>query len=110
MFDLASMLVMVSNLLSILMDFFGKLFGGTLLAIGLLVVCSGCASVDRTGAVMQTLQQGKAKGHLVLTTPGAVSVGMQNEWFIGARGSTLAFDGDIDFSDAAFVLPATSSE
>ncbi len=48
------------------------------------------------------LQQGKARGHLVLTTSGVVTAGTQTEFFVGLRGTSLTFDGNIDFADAKF--------
>ena len=67
---------------------------------------AGCKSQDQTASVLRTLKQGQARGHLVMTTPGALSAGQQTEFFIGARGSTLTFDGNIDFSGAPDEPPA----
>jgi hypothetical protein len=63
---------------------------------------SGCSTQDKTTAVLSVLEEGKARGHLVLTTSGAVSVGVQQDFYLGAKGTTLSFDGDIDFREADF--------
>lgn len=82
----------------------GVMFGGCL---------GGCKTPDRTAATLATLQEGKARGHIVLVTPGSISAGQQTEFFFGARGSTLSFDGDVDFSVADFgalLTPATPAK
>lgn len=106
MFDFKALLDALFGWVAMLLDL---LLGGSVLGLVVVGAClmSGCRSTDQTAAVMQTLQQGKAEGHLVLTTPGAVSVGERTEFFIGAMGTSLSFDGEIDFSDAQFKLPTS---
>lgn len=62
----------------------------------------GCESADKTVAVLGVLQQGQARGHLVVTTSAALSAGLTNEFFFGAKDTSLTFDGNIDFGDANF--------
>ena len=57
----------------------------------------GCESVEQNQNIMRFLQTGKARGHLVVTSDGAVKAGMRNEFFAGADGTTISFDGNIDF-------------
>lgn len=59
----------------------------------------GCRAPDQTKQLMQALHDGQARGHLVVTSPGILSVGMQYDFYIGAKGTTLSFDGDIDFTN-----------
>lgn len=65
----------------------------------LLVVFSGCESSQQNENTLTFLQKAKATGHVTITTTGAVSVGQNLSFFAGAHGTTVAFDGNIDFSD-----------
>lgn len=71
-----------------------------LAAIGAIAV-TGCKSPDQTASVLATLERGKARGHATLTTDGRLGVGQATTFWAGASGSTLAFDGQIDFSEGA---------
>jgi hypothetical protein len=92
-----------------------KMFKCGFAAVLFCVFILGCASQDKTLTALAVLQEGKARGHLVLTTSAGVSVGTQTEFFLGARGTQISFDGDINFADAEFgdevlagvVVPAT---
>ncbi len=64
--------------------------------------CAACASPDKTTTALALLQEGNARGHLVMTTSAALSVGTQTDFYVGARGTKISFDGDIDFRDADF--------
>ena len=83
---------------------------------GCLPFATGCKSQDSTMLALATLQEGKARGHISLTTGGAFSAGQQTEFFLGARNTHFAFDGDINFAEADFDLeelkgpPATNEE
>ena len=61
----------------------------------------GCQDVQQQQNVMQFLQEAKAEGHLVMTSDGALKAGMRQEFFAGADGTTISFDGSIDFADRA---------
>ena len=59
-----------------------------------------CQSPDRTQETLLFLQRGEARGHLSVATDGQLTVGSATELYLGARRTTIAFDGDIDFSKA----------
>lgn len=65
----------------------------------LLPFLAGCQDVAQQQNVLQFLQQAKAEGHLVLTSSGVLKAGMRQEFFAGADGTTISFDGSIDFAD-----------
>lgn len=67
-----------------------------LAAIGA-VAAGGCKSPDQTASVLATLERGRAEGHLTVTTSGAVGVGQKTTLWAGADGTTVAFDGSVDF-------------
>lgn len=63
---------------------------------------TGCANDQKTDAMLLTLQEGKARGHLVFTTNGQVGAQQTTTFAIGATGSHMSFDGDVNFADAEF--------
>jgi hypothetical protein len=69
--------------------------------IGLLCLAGGCLlgckTQQQTSDTLRILKDGKARGHLTLATDGRVGVGMDNNFYIGAKDTSIAFDGDIDF-------------
>jgi hypothetical protein len=73
----------------------GKIFGISLL---ILFVC-GCKTQSQTDNTLRFLQEGKARGHLVVTSQGQVAAGQKLEFYAGAGHATVSFDGDIDFAD-----------
>lgn len=75
---------------------------GAALLLGMAGVSAGCKSPDQTHVLLTTLAEGKARGHLVVTTGGQASAGQTVEFFLGAKGSTASFDGDINFAEADF--------
>lgn len=60
---------------------------------------AGCADENQMETTLRALERGKARGQLILTSDGRVSIDQQVSFGFGARGATLAFSGDIDFSD-----------
>lgn len=69
-------------------------------AVCVLVASMGCSSQQKTEDVLLILQEGKAQGHLVITTDGRLSVGQTTAFFAGANAASVSFDGDIDFGDS----------
>lgn len=65
----------------------------------LLPFLGGCQDMAQQQNVLQFLQESKAEGHLVLTSNGALKFGARQEFFAGADGTTISFDGSIDFAD-----------
>ena len=61
--------------------------------------CVGCKTPEETTATLEMLRQAKARGHLVVASDGAVEVGQSTSFFLGARGTRIMFDGDIDFTE-----------
>lgn len=70
----------------------------------------GCQDVTQQQNVLQFLQEAKAEGHLVLTSDGTLKAGMRQEFFAGADGTTIAFDGGIDFADRVRHVSETTEE
>ena len=60
---------------------------------------TGCSQERDPNDTLRLLQQGKAEGHLVLSTDGRIGVGATQEFFLGPIHSGLAFDGSVDFAD-----------
>lgn len=60
----------------------------------------GCKDELQHQNTLEFLQQGKARGHLVITTTGALSAGMRTVFFAGADETAVSFDGDVDFADS----------
>lgn len=74
----------------------GKAIGAAIAAIA----AGGCKSPDQTASVLATLERGRAEGHLTVTTSGAVGVGQKTTLWAGAEGTTVAFDGSVNFAPA----------
>lgn len=73
---------------------------GVSLLLAYLSSCvAGCGDNVSVGEQMELLQQGKARGHLVVTSDGRVGGGFQNYFVFGAGQASLSFDGDVDFAD-----------
>lgn len=75
----------------------GKAVGAAIAALAV----TGCKSPDQTAAVLTTLERGRARGQLTVTTDGRLGLGQATTFWAGASGSTVAFSGDIDFSEGA---------
>ena len=60
---------------------------------------TGCKSTESTEATMKMLQEAKFEGHFIMATDAGVEAGETISFFLGARGTRLAVDGNIDFSD-----------
>lgn len=60
---------------------------------------AGCADENQMETTLRALERGKARGQLILTSDGRVSIDQQVSFGFGARGATLAFSGKIDFSN-----------
>lgn len=71
--------------------------------------CGGCAA-DKAEITLSYLERGQAEGHLTVTSSGAVEAGETISFFAGAKGTTIAFDGSIDFSKAPPTPPAWAGE
>ena len=69
------------------------------LAAAMAFTLFGCNDPNSMEMTLQALERGKARGQLVLTTDGRVSVNQEINFGIGAAGSRLGFSGNIDFSD-----------
>ncbi len=73
---------------------------GTVIAIFMVTVtlCFGCGAGDNSIATtLQVLERGEARGKLIFTTDGRVSLTQQVQLGIGAGNSALSFGGDINF-------------
>ena len=57
----------------------------------------GCQDATQNQNVLTFLEKGGARGHLTVTSDAGLSGGMTTEFFGGARGTRVAFDGDIDY-------------
>ena len=88
---------------------FGWIKNGVLLAIGetilaailmLLGLTAGCSEGGSMADTLTFLQQGKARGHLVVTSDGQVGGGISTNVYGGAADASVSFDGDIDFADS----------
>ncbi len=70
-----------------------------ILVAGSLLGMFGCADQQKQQSAMSFLQQGKARGHLVLTSDAQANA----ELYQGVRGgpnkTSISFDGDIDYAD-----------
>jgi hypothetical protein len=65
----------------------------------LLLACAGCKSPEGVENTLKILQQGKAKGSLILSSDGRVSAAQTLDFSFGPQKSMLAFEGKIDFAD-----------
>jgi len=74
--------------------------GNAILAFVLGVLGLGCQNQQTYDQTLATLQQGKARGHLVVTTDGKLGFGASQTFFGGANAGSLSFDGDVDFADS----------
>lgn len=63
---------------------------------------TGCKSQSDNLMLLQTLQQGKAKGHVQLQSGGKIGGGANTVFWGGATDSNLSFYGEIDFEGASF--------
>lgn len=61
-------------------------------------ILTGCSDAQQNQNTLTFLQQGKAKGHAVVTTDAGGEFSMTNAFRLGASGTTVSFDGNIDFS------------
>ncbi len=76
------------------------------MSFGLLWFSSGCEGKDTAEVTLSFLERGNAEGHLICTSDGGVEVGQTISFHVGARGTRIAFNGDIDFSEAPAEAPA----
>lgn len=74
-----------------------RAMGKAVLAAIAAVAATGCKTPDQTASVLATLERGRAEGHLTVTTSGAVGVGQKTTLWAGADGTTVAFDGSVNF-------------
>ena len=65
----------------------------------LLPLLGGCQDMAQQQNVMQFLQEAKAEGKMQLSTNGGLKAGMRQEFFAGADGTAVSFNGSIDFAD-----------
>lgn len=61
--------------------------------------CLGCKNQQSYEQTMTFLQQGKARGHLTVTSDGRFGGTIENAFTFGASKSVMSFDGDVNFSD-----------
>lgn len=59
----------------------------------------GCESPEQNAVTLKLLQEGKARGHLTLGSSGVIGLMEKTEIGLGALGTTVTFDGDINFGD-----------
>lgn len=60
---------------------------------------AGCADQQKFAQSMTFLQEGKARGHLVLTSDARLAGTVETTFSGGANKSALSFDGDVNFAD-----------
>ena len=65
-----------------------------------LVAMTGCQEGGSMADTLNFLQEGKARGHLVVTSDGQVGGGIATNVYGGAADASISFDGDIDFADS----------
>ena len=93
-----------SVFLEILLRWLAVLVGG-FLCVALMV---GCESMPSAQTSQEFLKQGQARGHLTLSMGGSLlSAGMKQTFHLGPENVSMAFDGDVDFSETP--LPTTAS-
>lgn len=61
-----------------------------------------CKTPEKDAMMLKMLQEGKARGHLTMGSQAILGVTQRTEVGIGALGTTVTFDGDINFADAEF--------
>lgn len=66
----------------------------------LLAALPGCKNPETVRDTLLVLQQGKARGHITMTTDARVSVSQAIHFGIGPEHSSISFDGDVDFGDS----------
>ena len=66
--------------------------------VSLMLLGVGCSDPVKQANTLEMLQQGKAKGNLVLTTDGRVSVGQSTTFWLGGDGTAVSFTGEIDYT------------
>jgi hypothetical protein len=69
--------------------------------IASLATCiSGCNEPQKNHAALVFLQEGKARGHCVITYDGKLGGEFREGFYFGAGAMSVSFDGDIDYSDS----------
>lgn len=64
-----------------------------------LLFVGGCSDAQQNQNVLQYLKDGKARGHAVITTDVAGEFAMEQRFRLGAAGTKVSFDGDINFGN-----------
>jgi hypothetical protein len=70
-----------------------------LLAGSFLGLIGGCADQQKNQNVLTFLQEGKAEGHLVVTSNAVAGGELYQGFRLGADDMSVGFDGSIDFAD-----------
>lgn len=65
----------------------------------LVVVFVGCSDPKQNENVLMWLEKGEATGHVVITTDVAGEFAMEQRFRLGAAGTRVSFDGQINFKN-----------
>lgn len=82
-------------------------------AVLLLWVCGACKGDDNRQTYVRTmtaLKEGKARGHLSVTTGGKLGAEWGTRVTLGPMDTSLSFDGDVDYADPAWEASSQPSD